>query len=243
MLDSDAFLEPGENNPDGGKGGSGNTPQGGSAQGGSVPIPVAGTTNIPVPTAGTSSGGTGTTMPTPIQQQCTTYCKGYATRCPQKFSDVAECVGTCVNEIGSTDATCQKKGLAALRCLTPFFAKQKLTCDMAIGNGLVKCNNQVNAFKVCSGEINDPTPTPDPGPDPVPVCGSSGDVGPTYCKIGYMCMDGSYTVSCNLSMQTGNYDCACYLPNGTTLPVSLGGFMTPPCNYAASLCGVEVGNQ
>ncbi|HVY27342.1 MAG TPA: hypothetical protein VHB79_12380 [Polyangiaceae bacterium] len=243
MLDSDAFLEPGETNPEGGTGGTGNTPQGGTATAGTinVPVPVAGTTNVPLPTAG--SGGTGTTTPTPIQTGCQNYCNGYATKCAEKFQNVQECINTCQNELGATDPTCQKKGIAALRCLTPFFGNKKLSCDMAIGNGLAKCNNQVKAFKVCSGEIDDPTPTPDP-PDPgTPICGGFGDVGPNYCKSSYMCADGSYTVSCFLSNMSGNYDCTCYMPNGTSLPVSLGGFMTPPCNYAATLCGVELGNQ
>jgi hypothetical protein len=242
MLDADAFLEPGENNPSGGKGGSGNIPQGG--KGGSINVPTAGTASTPLPTAGTGSGGTGSTPLTPIQKQCQAYCKGYANICPQKFSDTTECIGTCENELGSTDAACQKKGITALRCLTPFFGSKNLSCDMAIGNGLAKCNNQVNAFKVCSGEINEPTPTPDP-PDPVPICSSSGDVGPNYCKSTYTCVDGFYTVSCFQSdaNANANYDCTCYMPNGTSLPVSLGGFMAPPCNYAATLCGVETVNQ
>lgn len=240
MLDADAFLEPGENNPEGGKGGSANTPQGG--KGGSINLPVAGTASVPVPTAGTNSGGTGSTTPSPIEQQCQTYCKGYATKCPQKFQDVAECIGTCENELGSTAPACQKQGITALRCLTPFFGNPKLSCDMAIGTGLAKCNNQVNAFKVCSGEINEPTPTPDP-PDPVPVCSGSGAVGPNYCKSTYTCVDGLYTVSCFQSAMSTNYDCTCYMPNGTTLPVSLGGFMIPPCDYAATLCGVELANK
>lgn len=233
MLDSDAFLEPGESiggssagsgSPKGGRSG---TNKGGSAN--------AGTQNMPMPTAGSGN----TPVPGSLQQICQSYCQGYATKCPQELDPGQDCQATCMNEVGTTEGGCQKSGIAALRCLTPFFANATLSCNQAIGNGLTKCGMQVNAFKQCSGQTDpEPTPNPGPNPNPGPACMSGGEAGPGYCKMQYFCPSAQYTVSCSYSNGTSTHECVCFLPNNSVQSFSLSGSVGNPCGVAAMSCGV-----
>jgi hypothetical protein len=240
MLDSDVYLEPGETTGGSSAGShtvAGNSPGGTTTQGGSVNVPIAGTQNMPMPTAGTGSMPT----PSPLLQVCEGYCKGYAAKCPQEFQPGQECVATCMNELSRVDPQCQKTGVGALRCLTPFFANVKVTCEQAIGNGLMKCDKQIEAFKSCSGE-DEPSPDPGPNPDPgpAPACPGMGVAGPGYCKTTYSCPAGPFTVSCQSAGAGDNYDCTCYQPSGTTRQYTVGVAVPDPCRAIASDCGVQL---
>lgn len=215
MLDGDAYLEPGETS-------------GGSTSGGSANLPRAGAQNVPTPTGGTGN----TPSPSPILASCQKYCAAFMTKCPQQFEPGRDCVAACQAEVGNGTKDCQNAGLKALKCLTPYFAKQGLICDAAVAEGLSRCSEQLNTFNRCSGQD---VPTPDPVP--MPACSSMGDAGDTYCKASYSCGTSFYTTAC--SYGEAGWTCECSGPNGA-LQTPLGDGLPNVCNLAALLCGAPV---
>ncbi len=222
-------------------------PYGGSSSGGSSSVPKAGSGSTPI--AGSSTGGSvSTSASAPV---CEKYCGGYAQKCAVRLEG-RECFSTCLQEMTGFGARCEKLGLAALRCLTPFFDNVNLSCDVAVNQSLTKCAKQVEAFDDCKGIPDEPQPQPQPNPqpqpqpqpqphpmpNPTPIPGSCGGMSTAsfeYCYTAYACPEGVYSATCKLSMMS-TYDCYCSYPNGAAQGFTLGGNFAP-CDYAGEVCG------
>jgi hypothetical protein len=263
MLDSDAYTDEGDDDVimpgTGGKGGStspmpatggksssgGSGPRGGQASRGGQPA-SGGASGGAFPSAGAPVGGsfgtagtgvsTGGSAPTPgttTQQICTNYCKGYANTCSVEL-DGRDCVALCAAEVDGFGKSCQRLGLKAVKCLTPSFQKPNLSCGEATSQGLNRCGAGVNRFQECKRDVA-PTPVPT---DPTPAnCDGFASGDGQSCKMGLTCVDGNYTVGCQL-LNNGYYACNCYYPNGATANTQVNANGPEfACGTAAQYCG------
>lgn len=202
----------------------------------------------PTVTTGGKGGGNGLD-PNSATTPCKQYCPGYSTDCASRLTPGQDCVASCEGEINGSGATCQKLGIAALNCLTPFF-QPGLSCDVAINQGLGKCGQMVSAFQTCKGPTTTPTPTmpsqpPTPVPTPVPRPVPSPPAGcvvnalsidPSTCKAALTCSNGTVEIFCTPTAQANIKSCGCVGPNGQMVS---GAFMDTPdvCLVAAQqLC-------
>lgn len=248
MLDPDVYSEDGPD-PSSGSNSGGSSSRGGTPPiiAGVGPMPTGGTGTQPTPTGG--QGGGMPTQPSAVSKTCQNYCSGYATKCPAELEG-QNCQIACEQEMTSFGDRCEKLGLKALKCLTPYFKKDNLFCQDAINAALTQCNGQVQKFQSCKGV---PTPTPQPEPNPMPnQCMVGGEGGPGYCKYSYGCPTGNYTVTCGQTGVggTGNipgpgnpapapwYTCSCYDPSGVVQTFQMPSADPVPCHQAASICGI-----
>jgi len=204
----------------------------------------AGAPGKPTPTTGGKGGGTGLD-PNSATTPCKQYCPGYSTDCANKLKPGQDCVASCEGEINGSGAACQKLGIAALNCLTPFF-QPGLSCDVAINQGLGKCGQLVSAFQTCTGPTTTPTmpgqpptPTPVPMPTPNPPFGcivNALSIDPSNCKAALTCSSGAVEIFCTPTPQPNIKNCGCLGPNGQMVSAA---FMDTPdvCLLAAEqLC-------
>jgi hypothetical protein len=215
------------------------SPFGGSSSGGSNNTPTAGSINVP--SSGSSAGGSTSTSAAP--RVCESYCAGYAAKCAVRLEG-RDCFSTCVQEMTGFGARCEKLGLKALKCLTPYFKQPELSCDVAVNQALNNCAAPVEAFDDCKGIPDEPQPNPQPNPQPQPMpnptpmpgfCGGTATSTGDYCYTAYTCPEGVYSTTCKWSMMNA-YDCTCMYPSGAAQGFSLGGNY-PPCDYASEVCG------
>jgi hypothetical protein len=135
-----------------------------------------------------------------------------------------DCVASCEGEINGSGPVCQKLGITALTCLTPFF-QPGLSCDAAINIGLGKCGPAVAAFQNCKTPTMVPTPAPTPTPlPPMPTMPPMIDVGsclvtagavdPSNCKMSFSCPNGGFETYCSATPDGSVKNCACLGPSG-----------------------------
>jgi hypothetical protein len=213
-----------------GTAGTGNVIGGSTGTGGVPPKPV--------PTAG-GKGGTGSLDPSLAVVPCEQYCPGYVADCFNKLMPGQDCLASCEGEINGFGASCQKLGIGALKCLTPFL-QPGLTCDTALSQGLAKCGKIVAAFQKCKGPMPAPTPTPTPTPiPPMPVidvgsCPSMGGGDLDTCKAAFSCPNGLFETFCQPIEQSNTKACSCLGPNGQ-MASGVFGDVSDACQLAASV--------
>jgi hypothetical protein len=232
MLDPEAYDESGfggSSNFSGGKASFGGKPSfGGNSSA---------TAGRPTGTAGTQASAGAPSTPTTTQ--CAAYCSGYAATCAKELKG-QDCQLVCQAEIDGYGPKCQKLGLAAIKCLTPFFKGGGGDCDTTTSKGLTQCGNKLADFKNCETggapvPTPTPTPTPTPGFDPA-TCPNMGGVSPNSCNAVFACAQGNYETSCFPTPDGKATHCYC-LHNG----VNIMGDMPPTdfakaCYIAAQWC-------
>lgn len=148
---------------------------------------------------------------------CSAYCPGYGSQCVQRLMG-QDCMAACQAEVNSFGPRCQTLGIAALRCLTPFFTPNGFGCDDAVNRALTQCGKIVADFQTCKGV--DPTPSPTMPLTNVTSCPGMGTTGPTRCMQVYACAQGLYEIDCTFPVGTGAASCSCSMPSGATTGTS-----------------------
>lgn len=216
----------------GGSSFGGSSVTGGRATGTAGTTSTAGTT--PIPTAGAPSTAT--------MSQCAQYCSGYAKTCAKDLKG-QDCQRVCQAEIDGFGAKCQMLGLAAIKCLTPFFQPGNGSCEAATSRGLAQCGTALANFKTC--ETGKPTPTPTPTPTPAPqdptTCPNMGAISPGSCDMSFACADGLYRTTCDQAFDGGSTHCFCYHDNTGWMGTVPTRDYSVACYLAASQCPVATG--
>lgn len=207
MLDLEGFVGGSSSGPDEGFGGSsskaGASSRGGtSSKGGSSSRGGTGSAGTPTGIAGKTS----TSPASPTSKACAQYCAGYSVTCAQELED-DNCEALCEDEIDNSDARCQKLGVEAVTCLTPFFRAGSGSCEAATNRGLVKCGATLAKFKTCSGG-SDPTP-PGPAPGEPFSCPNMRSVSSFDCQETFACPSTLYEASCFDDPGAGVLHCSC----------------------------------
>lgn len=196
-----------------------------------------------VGTAGTTAaGGIGPGMPGSTATACLNYCSGYERACAKELEG-RDCFGLCAGEVDGFGAGCQRLGVKALSCLTPYFQTPGLSCDESVAAGVGQCATAVSRFQQCK-LTQAPTPTPTPNPVPLPpepqtCAGGSGQGDQYYCSLSVMCSDGNYSVDCKWQ-GNGNFECYCYWPDSFNSLIVVSEASMNACYTAAQICGLPL---
>jgi hypothetical protein len=105
---------------------------------------VAGATGV-----GATAGRQVQPEPSSASVTCTRYCQRYSVECPEELQG-QDCVATCKQEFEGTK--CEREGLAALECLTPFFDDPNdpaEACGGATYRSRVHCRHELAALEKC----------------------------------------------------------------------------------------------
>lgn len=140
---------------------------------------------------------------TPCQQ----YCPGYGTQCKKRLEN-QDCLSTCQGELNGFGPSCQKLGIDALTCLTPFFSANGGDCNSAVNHALARCGTIVAAFDSCKKNNGGATP-PSKSREAFAGCERSGGADTTSCNELFSCSDGNYITFCLLPPGSMLFDCTC----------------------------------
>lgn len=254
-LDSDVYgtgiSNVGDDDDDSGSGGS-------IASGGMTSIGVAGKPGTGATTGvggaiGTGAAPTGTggktasgADPSLSVAPCQAYCPGYGVECQSRLNG-QECYPACQSEVNSFGPKCQRLGIQALKCLTPFFKADRMTCDADVNRGLTKCGKIVANFEQCKESVSPskpPTMTTPPSMPTMPTgphvdintCPADGSSSGNNCLMNFQCSGGPYVVFCDGNSASG-FSCTCVSPNGTINSRMFMGSLMDVCRTAANpLC-------